>query len=112
MSSFGELVSQSRAIKPAVGTNDRMVQLERKVVDSDDNFGVDSIKSGLDLTVSNNEHLADKERDSLIFEFEPEKKKGMSVTSKNKKLAASEQELIKIGGQLTSVRDKNIKETT
>lgn len=64
-------MSQSRAIKPTVGNN-RTVQLERKVVDADnDNFGIDSIKSGLDLTVSNNEHLGDKERDSLIFEFEP-----------------------------------------
>ncbi len=82
MSSFGDLQSQSQsqAIKPVVGNN-RMVQLDKKVADSDDNFGIDSIKSNLDLTVSNNDHL---DRDSLIFEFEPEKKKGMSVTSKNK----------------------------
>ena len=54
MSSMGELQSQSRAIKPAVGNDNRMVQLERKVVDSEnDNFGIDSIRSGLDLTVSN-----------------------------------------------------------
>lgn len=64
MSSFGDLQSQSQAIKPTVGNN-RMVQLDKKIADSDDNFGIDSVKSGLDLTVSNNEHL--NERDSLIF---------------------------------------------
>jgi hypothetical protein len=53
MSSFGDLQSQSQAIKPTVGNN-RMVQLDKKIADSDDNFGIDSIKSGLDLTVSNN----------------------------------------------------------
>jgi hypothetical protein len=31
-SSFGDLQSQSRAIKPAVGSFDRMVQPERKVI--------------------------------------------------------------------------------
>jgi hypothetical protein len=57
--------------------------------------------AGLDLTISNHAPL---DRDSLIFEFEPEKKKGMTVTSKNKqparpeqRLAGSEQELLAIG---------------
>ena len=61
MSSLGSMVSKS--IKPEV--RNTMVQLERKVLDDDnDNFMAESSKSGLDLTVSNH---ADIQKDSLIF---------------------------------------------
>lgn len=38
----------------------------------------------------------------MIFEFEPERKKGMTVTTKNKKLANSEEEFITIKDKLVS----------
>jgi hypothetical protein len=56
--------------------------------------------------------LIEKERDSLIFEFEPERRKGMTVTSKNKKLNSSEQELIYLKDNLTSAQINPIKAST
>ncbi len=46
----------------------------------------ESKQSDLDLSTSNHLVKGDyKDRDSLIFQFEPEKKKGMTITSKNQK---------------------------
>ena len=59
-----------------------MVQLDRKIPD-DDNFLAESSKSALDMTMSHHVPNEDKDRsrDSLHFEFEPEKKKGVTVIS-------------------------------
>ena len=94
-----------------------MVQLQRKAPD-DDNFMLESSKSALDLTVSH--HRAppqDKERDSLIFEFEPEKRKGVTVTSKSAQPNNSKpdlpQDLPKTSNPLTSNRrSQDLPQTT
>ena len=94
--------------KPAAHQNDRLVQLQMKEVDKDDDFSLDESKSDLNLSSSN--HLTKgefKDRDSLIFHLEPDKKKGMSVTSKHAKYNNRSSEMIDIRDQnnLTSGRN-------
>ena len=65
----------------------RLARVEQKIV-VDDDFSLDeSQRSELKLSVSRNQGRATgeyRDRDSLVFQFEPEKekKKGMSVASK------------------------------
>ena len=44
----------------------------------------------------------------MIFEFEPERKKGMTITTKNKKLVNSEEEFISIKDKLVSKHPQTI----
>ena len=44
----------------------------------------------------------------MIFEFEPERKKGMTITTKNKKLVNSEEEFISIKDKLVSKNPQTI----
>ena len=56
----------------------------------DDDFSLDESKS-LNLSTSNNMGRAEyRDKDSVHFEFEPEKRKGMSVASKDVRNRGSE----------------------
>lgn len=76
--------------KPAVAAS-RMVQVQRKILsEENDNFAQEDSKSDLNLSVSRNNGQAAQnanQKDSLIFNFQPQKKKGkgLSVTSKEAK---------------------------
>lgn len=85
MISIGPLPFQSKDLsthnrKPSPKKVNAFVQLERKVLNNDnDEFGLDESKSDLNLSASNHLRGDPNDRDSLILHLEPEKRKGVSI---------------------------------
>lgn len=102
---FNQSTLNRSNFKPAIGVNDKLVQLQQKVLDKDnDEFYLEESKSDLNLSTSNNLGRAQyKDKDSLIFQFQPEKKKGMSVTSKDPRFSGE-----KSGDQMVNLNNKNL----